>query len=64
MWTILERFGYKDVYEELSATRKENNLHRLANILTLVAEVHDDFDNLNLWFEEIEGNVRRFLSAR
>ena len=55
---MLHRFGYKDVYEELMAANSGTNFHRLENIMTLNPDVHDFFDNMNLWFEEVKGEVR------
>ena len=59
LWTILKRFGYEDVYDEL----KDDDLpgtriHRLENILTLDASCRHLFDEMLLWFEEVDGKVR------
>ncbi|KAF9460298.1 hypothetical protein BDZ94DRAFT_1378022, partial [Collybia nuda] len=47
-WTILERFGYGSILQELNGS----GVHRLENILTLLSDVHDRFERLELWFEE------------
>ncbi|KAI9058870.1 hypothetical protein FKP32DRAFT_1597177 [Trametes sanguinea] len=55
VWTILGRFGYRDVCEELGGATAGTNLHRLENVLTLEQLAHTLFDRLDLWFEEMEG---------
>ncbi|PIL29682.1 hypothetical protein GSI_08120 [Ganoderma sinense ZZ0214-1] len=55
VWTILDRFGYKDICNELNADTEGANLHRMENIMTLDTVVHDQFDELRLWLDEIPG---------
>ncbi|KAJ2970469.1 hypothetical protein NUW54_g12722 [Trametes sanguinea] len=61
---VLDRFGYRDVCEELRGATAGTNLHRLENVLTLEQLAHTLFDRLDLWFEEVEGKVLvHFLTA-
>ncbi|KAF9458911.1 hypothetical protein BDZ94DRAFT_1269415 [Collybia nuda] len=46
-WVVLDRFGYGSVLQELNGS----GVHHLENILTLLSEVRDRFDGLELWFE-------------
>ncbi|TBU52839.1 hypothetical protein BD310DRAFT_831335 [Dichomitus squalens] len=63
-WMLLKRFGYKDVYNELTADTSKTNLHRLENIMTLEYSIHDLFDKMSLWFEaQSEPNVYRVAMA-
>ncbi|KAL7278641.1 hypothetical protein ACG7TL_007642 [Trametes sanguinea] len=55
VWTILKRFGYEDICEELGFASTSANLHRLENIMTLDVIVHEQFDRMNLWFQAIDG---------
>ncbi|KAI0353931.1 hypothetical protein OH77DRAFT_563537 [Trametes cingulata] len=48
---ILERFGYKDICEEIGITSSGAELHRLENVMTLDTSVHMRFDNMKLWLE-------------
>lgn len=63
MWTLLADFGYETVHDELKGDTTENRIHRLENIMTLCTEVHDNFDEMILWFEPaaaaVPGQVRR-----
>ena len=57
MWSIIGGFGNIDVLAELDGA----NMHRLSNGLTLNVEIHLVFDNLKLWFEEVQvSNIKRF----
>ncbi len=57
MWSIIESFGNIDVLAELDGA----NIHRLSNGLTLNVDVHSVFDDLKLWFEEVQvSNIKRF----
>ncbi|KAG8897549.1 hypothetical protein FRB99_008067 [Tulasnella sp. 403] len=50
-WAAIERFGSVDVIlEGLDGP----GIHRLDNIMTLSIHVHDVFDSLGLWFEEVD----------
>ncbi|CDO78046.1 hypothetical protein BN946_scf184724.g10 [Trametes cinnabarina] len=60
VWTILKRFGYEDICEELGLASTSANLHRLENIMTLETIVHEQFDRLNLWFQEIDGQENTY----
>jgi hypothetical protein len=51
VWAIMDRFGYKDIAENLNG----KGVHHLENILTLDMVVHHYFDNLKLWFEPTAG---------
>ena len=53
MWTILNRFGYHNIQEELNAS----TFHSLGNILTLEMVCHIVFNDLRLWLEAIPGKV-------
>ena len=53
VWTVLERFGYTGLQEELEG----NKIHRLDNIMTLSTDLHLLMDKMSLWFEEVEGKV-------
>ncbi|RPD56816.1 hypothetical protein L227DRAFT_595003 [Lentinus tigrinus ALCF2SS1-6] len=48
-YTMLNRFGYTDIQPELAGTK----IHRLENVLTLATGMHEEFDQLNLWFEAV-----------
>ena len=50
-WTLLKRFGYEDVYNELKANTSKMKPHRLDNIMTLDSIIHDRFDRMRLWLE-------------
>ena len=57
MWSIIEGFGNIDVLAELDGA----NMHRLSNGLTLDVNIHLVFDDLELWFEEVQvSNIKRF----
>ena len=57
MWAIIESFGIIDVLAELDGA----NIHRLSNALTLDVIIHIAFDDLDLWFEEVQvSNIKRF----
>lgn len=47
--TVLERFGY-DI-SKLDGKK----VHSMYNVMTLLASVHDYFDQLKLWFEPTVG---------
>ncbi len=51
VWTVLERFGYAGLREELAGEK----IHRM----TLEIGVHEFMNNMDLWFEEVEGRVGR-----
>ncbi|KAF8521604.1 hypothetical protein BU17DRAFT_45677, partial [Hysterangium stoloniferum] len=48
IWTIMERFGYPTLLNELN----DANIHRLENIMTLGPSFHNWFDMLSTWLEE------------
>jgi hypothetical protein len=50
VWGIINSFNSIDVLAELDG----NKLHSLSNGLTLRLEVHSLFDDLDLWFEEVQ----------
>jgi hypothetical protein len=57
VWGIIESFGNIDVLAELDGA----NMRRLSNGLTLNMEIHSVFDDLELWFEEVQvSNIKRF----
>jgi len=49
VWGIVLNYGGINVLDELDGV----NCHRLYNGLTLTTSVHNDFDQLLLWFEAI-----------
>ncbi|PPQ93669.1 hypothetical protein CVT25_012728 [Psilocybe cyanescens] len=49
---VLSQFGQIRFIEELNG----ENLHRLENILTLDAVLHQQFDNLMIWLEKIDND--------
>ena len=50
VWKYVSAFGGIDGLEGLEGT----DFHRLSNGLTLAVHVHAEFDDLRLWFEEVE----------
>ncbi|KAH7884069.1 hypothetical protein F5I97DRAFT_1647695 [Phlebopus sp. FC_14] len=50
MWAVMHRFGYKHLPSELNGA----DTHRQQILLTLSTEVHNMFDELDLWFERID----------
>ncbi|KAI1788363.1 hypothetical protein LXA43DRAFT_1025506 [Ganoderma leucocontextum] len=50
LWTILGRFGYERIHNELSGTK----IHRLENVMTLATSIHALFRAMFLWFEKEE----------
>ncbi|KAL1952371.1 hypothetical protein VTO73DRAFT_1520 [Trametes versicolor] len=48
---ILDRFGAINSIEELSGAK----MHRLENVLTLESYIHQSFDQLKLWLQEVPG---------
>lgn len=52
VWKIFEHFGRGDILHEL----KGPLVHRLENILSLCADLHDPFDTLDIWLEHV-GNA-------
>jgi hypothetical protein len=50
VWAVLDRFGYKRLFNELNG----NKIHRLENVFTLTYDVHILFDTLQLWLEPVE----------
>ena len=53
VWTMLNRFGYHNIQEEL----KGSATHSLGNILTLDTFCHTMFDDLDLCLEAVPGQV-------
>ena len=53
-WAIVRAFGYTNIQEDLAG----QNIHSLANVLTLDHAIHNLFDLLKLW---LEPTVRIFL---
>ena len=51
-WGILKLFGY-----HLLPDLNGDKINRLENVMTLSASIHELFDSLNFWLEEIEGKV-------
>lgn len=49
VWTIMKRFGYESLPEELNGPL----IHRLENVMTLSQDIHYMFDHLELWFAEM-----------
>ncbi|KAH8930256.1 hypothetical protein BT69DRAFT_1275674 [Atractiella rhizophila] len=59
-WMILETFGHPEIQKELEG----QNVHRLSNVMTLDAPLHDWFDKLKLWLQPTgEPNVYK-IEAR
>ncbi|KAJ8474634.1 hypothetical protein ONZ51_g7079 [Trametes cubensis] len=58
--TILARFGYEDICEELGLASTNANLHRLENVMTLDIMLRNVFDRLNMWFEAIDGQENTY----
>ena len=56
MWKYVSAFGGINDLEEL----KGADFHRLSNGLTLASDVHAEFDDLRLWFEEVEVSATIF----
>ena len=52
---ILEVFGLKNKAENLVG----GNVHEYFNILTMRAELHILFDQLQFWFEEVIGEASK-----
>jgi hypothetical protein len=46
MWTVMVRFGYTSLPDELGGA----NVHRLENVMTLAPGVHATFGRLDIWF--------------
>ena len=51
VWTVLKSFGY----DLLNVVNEED---RIDNLMTLSATMHDAFNRLRLWLEEVPGKVR------
>jgi len=61
--SILRHFGLENIADELLA---DDGVHNLGNLLSLGTDVHDRFDNLELWFEgtdEVHYSYYRFPSG-
>ena len=50
LWKYISAFSGIEGLKELNGA----NIHRLSNGLTLAVHVHAEFDDLRLWFEEVE----------
>ena len=50
MWTILERFGYKQIFRDLN-----RNLNRPENTFVLGGHLHRSVDEYDVWFVPVEG---------
>ncbi|KAH9024600.1 hypothetical protein EDB84DRAFT_1273838 [Lactarius hengduanensis] len=48
-WAILGCFGYKDLPDKLTGKK----IHSLDNVMTLELNMHDSFDQLDMWFEAV-----------
>jgi len=46
MWAVMQRFGYESLPDELNGSK----VHRLENVMTLIAALHTEFDQLGIWF--------------
>ena len=46
MWAVMERFGQKNLPEELNGSK----IHRLENVMTVSLDFHFQFDQLKVWF--------------
>lgn len=53
VWTILDRFGYRGIVNELMGEKT----HKLDNVMTLAADLHTLFDRLELWLEKVPHKV-------
>ena len=51
VWTVLKSFGY----DVIDAVNEEG---RLDNLMTLSATMHEAFNRMRLWLEEVPGKVR------
>ena len=56
MWKYVSAFGGIDGLEKLNGA----DFHSLSNGLTLASPVHGEFDDLSLWFEEVEVSATTF----
>ncbi|KAG2008082.1 hypothetical protein CC2G_013552 [Coprinopsis cinerea AmutBmut pab1-1] len=45
VWTVLERFGYGELLDQLNGP----GIHRLDNVMALSLEVHEPFESLVFW---------------
>ncbi|KAM5538697.1 hypothetical protein V8D89_007726, partial [Ganoderma adspersum] len=59
-WTILKRFGYEQVCHEIDGETPEANIRRMENIMTLDSMIHQGFDELFLWLEEVPGELNTY----
>ena len=53
VYTIMQMSGAGNSLKELNGA----GIHRLENVMTLYQGLHNRMDNLQLWFEEVEGKV-------
>ncbi|KAI0363225.1 hypothetical protein BV20DRAFT_907939, partial [Pilatotrama ljubarskyi] len=53
VWAILDRFGHRDICEEIGIASSGSRLHRLENIMTLDLPIHMRFDDLKVWFDAV-----------
>jgi len=56
VWTILKCFGYEDLPGRL----KGAGVHSLDNIMTLQLDIHSWFDQLQVWFEAVDGKENTY----
>ncbi|KIJ27250.1 hypothetical protein M422DRAFT_37885 [Sphaerobolus stellatus SS14] len=59
VWTVLDRFGYRGLSDELNGPK----VHRLDNVITMELYVHNYFDNLRLWLIATDEVNRYILEA-
>lgn len=50
---LLQRLGYAEIAQRLRGA----NIHQLENVMTLSGAVHNRMDDMDLWFEAVEGQV-------
>ncbi|KZV68376.1 hypothetical protein PENSPDRAFT_754125 [Peniophora sp. CONT] len=55
-WSIITRFGYKDIAQVLQGA----GVHSLENVLTLKHDIHRKFDGLKLWFERTSASSNTY----
>ncbi|KAH9002540.1 hypothetical protein EDB86DRAFT_2847233 [Lactarius hatsudake] len=53
---ILSCFGYKGLPDRLTGKK----IHSLDNVMTLELNMHDSFDQLDIWFEAVKGSPNTY----
>ncbi|KIJ41276.1 hypothetical protein M422DRAFT_84372, partial [Sphaerobolus stellatus SS14] len=60
IWAILQRFGYQELPEELNGS----NIHCLENVITMELNVHEYFDNLDIWLTSTDKSNKYKLESK